>query len=247
MKLQVKAISLLSSQGNRPVQEDFALVHQERGIFVVADGFGGPAGGAQVSKIACEAVRDFLMKEAGDLDATMPFILRSYISLAGNVLFNALIHANRKAIQYNRKKGVHERGGASVLAAFMDEDLVAVANIGNCSAQLYREGSLCELVLPRSYGRLQNPFAPGIDSPPLTAVGITDDLEPEITEYKVRTGDWLLLKSDGLSDSVGEKICEIQKNSKLNSTPPGESAALCLQIFEEAKSDDNLTATLVQF
>src|SRR6185437_14086246 len=92
----------LSGQGTRPVQEDYAIADSTKGIFILADGFGGGGPGAAASKEACEAVKQFLFREAGDRDATLPFVLRSYFSLAGNVLFNALIFANRKLIGGNR-------------------------------------------------------------------------------------------------------------------------------------------------
>src|SRR4051812_39855735 len=83
-----RSVSVYTAKGARPAQEDHALALQEKGIVVVADGFGGPMPGAAASKAACEGVRDFLVREAGDLEATLPFVLRSYFSLAGNVLFN---------------------------------------------------------------------------------------------------------------------------------------------------------------
>ena len=73
----------LLSLGSRSAQEDFVLSDAEKGIFVLADGFGGPNPGAAASKAACESVKHFLFKEAGDRDATMPFVLRSYFSLGG--------------------------------------------------------------------------------------------------------------------------------------------------------------------
>ena len=191
---------------------------QEKGIFVVADGFGGPGPGAQAAKAACEAVRGFLIKEAGDLESTLPFVLRSYFSLAGNVLFNALIHANRKVSALNKGKNVHERGGASVLAGYMDGDLLALANVGACSAWLLRGGTGAELVTPRTYGRLSNPFAVRLGGsgeerrvPPLMAVGVAEDLEPEIFEYRVRPGDWLLFHTDGIAAETRSRIAALQK------------------------------------
>ena len=108
----VQAMLSFESEGMRSHQEDHLLADSERGIFIVADGFGGKIPGARASQSACEEVKGFLFKEAGDLDATLPFVLRSYFSLAGNVLFNALVHANRKVTRANLGKSAHEKGGA---------------------------------------------------------------------------------------------------------------------------------------
>ncbi|HUP57351.1 MAG TPA: hypothetical protein VM598_07865, partial [Bdellovibrionota bacterium] len=122
--MSIRSVTVFQSSGSRPFQEDHVITQRERGIFVVADGFGGPVAGVAAAKTACEEVRNFLFKEAGDQDATLPFVLRSYFSLAGNVLFNALIHANRKVHLPNKKKAINERGGASVLAGYLDGNLL---------------------------------------------------------------------------------------------------------------------------
>lgn len=214
--MKLRSMTLFSTKGEAGVQEDFVLGRKERGLFVVADGFGGGEGGSRAARTACESVLGFLEKEAGDLDATLPFVLRRYYSLAGNVLFNALIHANRKVMAGNKGKSANARGGASVLAAYLDEDLFALANVGGCSAWLIRDGKIVELVVPRTYARLVDPFAvdPHIDlAVPLIAMGMTDDLEPEILEFRIRAGDWLLIQSDGIRAEIREEFQRIQVES----------------------------------
>lgn len=212
----LRSMTLFSTKGEAGVQEDYVLARRERGLFVVADGFGGGDGGARASRLACESVLGFLEKEAGDLDATLPFVLRRYYSLAGNVLFNALIHANRKVIAGNKNKSANAKGGASVLAAYLDEDLFALANVGGCSAWLVRDGKITELVVPRTYARLVDPFAvdPHVDhAVPLMAMGMTEDLEPEIIEFRVRSGDWLLIQTDGIRTEIREEFQRLQLES----------------------------------
>lgn len=250
--LAIRSVTVFQSNGNRPFQEDHVLASRDRGIFVVADGFGGPLAGALAAKTACEEVRGYLFKEAGDLDATMPFVLRSYFSLAGNVLFNALIHANRKVSGPNKKKNVNERGGASVLAGYLDGNLLAIANVGACEAWLFRAGRQAELVLPRSYARLRNPTAePSADGDndlkaPLIAVGVSDDLEPEIFEYQIQPGDWLLLHTDGLGVDVRERLLALHQEAPREA--PEEVVAEDVQrILSESAFADNASIALVVF
>ena len=202
----------LQVTGNRPAQEDAQLVDRNRGIFVVADGFGGPKPGADAARVACQSVKEFLEREAGDEEATMPFFLRSYYSLAGNVLFNALIHANRQVLLLNKNRGINERGGASVISGYLDGELLALANVGACSAVLFRGGQRTELVTPRTYQRLKNPF-PGQAASvriPLMALGITGDLEPEIYETRVAQGDWLLFHTADLPSATLDQVAQAQ-------------------------------------
>ncbi|MBU6376876.1 MAG: SpoIIE family protein phosphatase, partial [Bdellovibrionales bacterium] len=182
-----------------------------------------------------------------DLEATMPFVLRNYFSLAGNVLFNAVIHANRKVLQENKSKNVHEKGGASLIAGFLDGDLLALANVGSCSAWLFREGRVCDLVMPRSYGRLVDPFEGGRSIPhiqaPLMAMGMSEDLEPEICEYRVRSGDWLLLATDGVDLRVRDRILELYRNPK----PLSEAASDVTEVLNGLQCSDNASGSLMIF
>lgn len=231
----IRSFTLFSSQGDAQSQEDFVLGKKERGLFVVADGFGGAGVGSQASQLACESVLGFLEKEAGDVEATLPFVLRSYFSLAGNVLFNALIHANRKISMMNRGKSMNEKGGASVLAAFLDEDLFALGTVGACTAWLFRDGKMTELVTPRTYARLCDPFSTDPDprtNSPLMAMGISEDLEPEILEFRVRAGDQVLLQSDGIRDAIRQKLLQVSDlEAFLKTQEFEENASLALIRF----------------
>jgi protein phosphatase len=247
--LKARAIATFSSKGNRPGQEDFLLVDREKGIFIIADGFGGPIPGAQASKLACEVIRSFLFKEAGDLEATLPFVLRNYFSLAGNVLFNALIFANKKLANSNHGKNVHERGGASVLAGFIDGDLLALANVGTCDAWLLRDGKLVELVVPRTFGRLCDPFAsPDLGKgssdelcAPLIALGMASDLEPEIFEYRLKKGDWVILTTDGIHARVRDEIAEIHKKGMQSESSIKEVN----EMLEKQAFQDNASVSII--
>jgi serine/threonine protein phosphatase PrpC len=242
--IRARAVTTFMSKGPCPAQEDHVLVDRDRGIFVVADGFGGPIPGAAAAKTACEAVRSFLFKEAGDLEATLPFELRTYFSLAGNVLFNSLIHANRKIAALNQGKDVHEKGGASVLAGFIDGDLLAIANVGVCSAWLVRNGQAVELVMPRSFGRLCDPFAQEKSTDwqiPLIALGMSSDLEPEIFEYKIKVGDWLIISSDGVGPEVQDRLRGLQNLGD----DPQKSIKKATEILNQGKYQDNASISLV--
>ena len=253
--LRAKAIATFSSKGNRAVQEDAFLVDREKGIFIVADGFGGAGPGAEAAKVSCESVRNFLFKEAGDLDATLPFVLRRYFSLAGNVLFNSLIHANRQVMKLNKNKNVHEKGGASVIASFVDGDLLAVANVGVCEGWLLRGGQAAQLVMPRSFGKLVDPFANEVSEElkaPLIAIGMSDDLEPEIFEYRLRPGDWLFLHTDGVPSAVRDRLLTIKQNEFNNGLQENSEQAQKLMdsvtnTLNEYRFEDNAAISLVIF
>jgi hypothetical protein len=238
----------------RPIQEDSFRFHAERGIFSVADGFGGPIPGANASECACESIDAYLSRGSRDPDATLPFVLRSYLSLAGNVLLNAVAYANQRILEENKKKNINERGGSSLVSGYLDGDLLTLASVGSCHAWLLRGDNCSSLITPRTYERLLSPAdisgtskLAGKSQTPLMALGLVEDLEPEMVEFKVKSGDWFILHTDGLrfsKDQAGfEKILDI-KRKKLNKH---QSAQNALSFMSEISKEslDNATILLV--
>ena len=245
-KMVPLAVNIFTAKGNRPAQEDHLLIAEKKGIYVVADGFGGPEPGYQAAKTACDSVYDFLSREGGDEDATLPFELRSYFSLSGNILFNAFMHANEKVNRMNDERDVHERGGASVIGGFLDGNLLSIANVGACSAWLFRGQSYQRLILPKTYERMVDPTQlanQNGNDVPLMSLGTAAHLEPEITEVILQKGDWVLMHTDGLVEDRIEEVMTLRAtNDRLDKLV--ERADL---LFKSIQFMDNISLSLIIF
>ena len=215
-RIEIEWVHGLQFQGNAPLQEDCFQINPERGIFILADGFGGSPG-ADAAKLVIEAMKQFLEQEAGDLDATLPFELRPYYSLAGNVLFNAVSFANQKLMAFNKKTSWMDAGGASVIAGYLEGRLLSIANVGACSAHLFRNGKSKEIIAPKTLGRQQNPFEEevGSHSVPLMSFGTVKQLEPEITEIEIKKGDQLCFQTSGFTSKARDQIFQLQDRNSL--------------------------------
>lgn len=214
--LPIQWVEGFQLQGAAPLQEDFFEVNPERGIFIIADGFGGSSG-KKAAEIAVKSVKKFLEQEAGDLDATLPFELRSYFSLAGNVLFNAISYANQKLIQENQNLQMMERGGASLIAGYLEGKLLALANVGACRLHLSREGRIKEVVSPKTLERQTNPFSEESDSSiPLMSFGTAKQLEPEITEIELHAGDQLCFATSGFRLAMRDKLFQLKSRNEFS-------------------------------
>lgn len=234
-------IELLSAegfqlQGNSPTQEDYFEINPERGIFILADGFGGTLG-RQAAELVVKSVRYFLEQEAGDLDATLPFELRPYYSLAGNVLFNAVSYANQKLLKMNQGKPWMDSGGASLLGGYLEGRLLALAQVGACRLHLKRNQQLKEVIAPKSLLRQVNPMEEqgDGDSVPLMSFGTSKSLEPEITEIEVHPGDQIFFQTSGVKAELRNQVCALDSPQSLS------------QIVDELRSESNASVLWLSF
>src|SRR5512140_3486694 len=88
--------------------EDSLTVNFEQKLFVVADGMGGHAAGEVASRVAVDAIEEFVKLTGGDEEITWPFGLDDSISYDGNRLKTAIRHANRRVLEATRERSEYE-------------------------------------------------------------------------------------------------------------------------------------------
>ena len=79
----------------RKGNEDALVLNAEQQLYVVADGMGGHAAGEVASRVAVDAIAEFVELTGGNEEITWPFGLDDSISYEGNRLKTAVRHANR--------------------------------------------------------------------------------------------------------------------------------------------------------
>src|ERR1700742_569893 len=166
-------------------------------LFVVADGMGGAQAGEVASEMAVESFGHGLPDNGTPADG-----LRHLIE-----------EANRRI--HERSRAEHQRSGmgTTVTAAYVAEESVVVAHVGDSRAYRLRNGELRRLTDAHSLvfervkrGKLTEEQA---ESHPQRSV-ITRALGPEpsvqvdVEEYPARGGDLFLVCSDGLTSMVRE-------------------------------------------
>jgi serine/threonine protein phosphatase PrpC len=252
MKISYKAQTDVGRK--RKGNEDSVLTNPEQNLFVVADGMGGHAAGEVASKLAVEAINEFVCLTSGDQEITWPFGLEDNISYDGNRLKTAIRYANRKVLEATKDRKDCEGMATTVAAVLLDGDVANVAHVGDSRIYRYRDAELCQLTSDHSWVNEQ--IQSGVISAdqarthPLRnvvtrALGGKADLQVDLTPSTMLPGDILLLCSDGLTTMVPDE--EIRS---LIESAGGDVEKLARDLVEEANArggEDNITVLLIHF
>ena len=222
----------------RPENQDAFLCDVDSGLFVVADGLGGVAGGAQASKRTVETIRANLAKlsEATDVaDSVKAAIAEAHRA----VLEDAGAHSDTQDM------------ASTVVLAMVHGARLTVAHAGDSRCYLLRDATLEQLTEDHSRVQLliKRKLLPPeavYDHPmrnTLTqVVGGSFPPVPAVTQLDLRCGDRLLLCTDGLWGEVRDpRLTELLSR-------PGSPKDLCRILTEaalEAGARDNVTVLVV--
>ena len=237
----------------RPRNEDRFVADGELRFFAVIDGMGGHAGGELASATIAEAVTAFIRETATDSDKTWPEGLDPKLSGLANRLQFAVRSANRTLATRAQTDAALDGSGATMTAALFGGSELAISNVGDCRAYLLRDGRLSQMT--RDHSVVAEQVALGlIDSEaarthPLRhvvtrAVSGRSGMAVDILEIEARTGDRLLLCSDGIHGVLTDS--QIAAFTSDRERSPEE---ICRTIVDDANGrggPDNATAVLVE-
>ncbi len=238
----------------RKGNEDALSLNREQGLYVVADGMGGHAAGEVASRIAVDAIEEFVTLTGGNDEITWPYGLDDSISYDGNRLKTAIRHANRKVIEAMRQSSEYEGMATTVAAVLVDGDMAHLAHVGDSRIYLWSQAELRQLTVDHSWvnEQIQN----GIISPeqarshPLRnvvtrALGGRSELVVDVQSRRVKAGELLLLCSDGLTTMVPD--LEI---ARILAAAEADLAGAAQSLVDEANQrggEDNITVLLLRF
>jgi protein phosphatase len=234
----MKVASITDPGRVRKTNEDNFFADEALGLFIVADGMGGHAGGEVASQIAIATISE-LMK-AGLTEADPDGLIRSAIEQA-----NTAIRAQAEA-----DPALHGMGTTLVLAVCRGNS-IHLAHVGDSRAYLIHNGSIQRLTEDHSLvaqmvksGQLSATEAPRfhLRNVVTRSLGNQKLTEPDLALVEWNAGDFLLLCSDGLTNMV--------EDSELRSLISQGGADLersCREAIERANQNggrDNITAVL---
>ena len=196
----------------RSQNEDSFCANPALGLFVVADGMGGHAGGEVASELAVNEIQTVIESTTTlGLQDTWPAPFDAKVGMDGNRLRAGFLMANSRIAQRVGKSEELRGMATTAVAVLLRGGKAALAHVGDSRAHLLRAGHLTRLTADHSWVEEQ------IQAGMLTeaaarehpwrnivtrALSGTSDLNVDVTELELEAGDRLLLCSDGLPTVV---------------------------------------------
>jgi protein phosphatase len=221
----------------RKVNQDLPL--EADNLYAVADGMGGHVGGEVAAQVAVDALLQVFTREptkAGLADA-----------------FSKANHAVWQESQdHNELRGMGTTLTAVALVGGEDgRDVLALANVGDSRAYLFSEDRIVQITADHSlaeermrHGEItEEEAAVHPQRHILTrALGISSDVETDMWELQVRSGDRIVLCSDGLSNELtNEELAQILAAVR----DPGDAAHQLVELANQHGGADNITVIVV--
>jgi protein phosphatase len=242
--LRLQAACLTGRGRVRAENQDDCSIDAKRGIFVVADGVGGAAGGA----VAAQAVVKVLPGLVSERLAAQPKPTEEGIAEA---LKSAIADLGQKLREQTANEPQLRGMSSTVVLALARGKSVYVAHAGDSRAYLLEKGKLRQLT--RDHSLVAVMLELGQITPEQArvhphrsritrCVGMEGIVVADVQHVSVKPGCRLLLCTDGLTGMVpDDEIGRILKQAK-------SAKAACRRLVDEANragGQDNITALIV--
>jgi protein phosphatase len=203
-------------------------------LFALADGMGGAQSGEVAAAIVAQTFERGLPAHG----------------TAEQRLAETVQQANREIHERQLAEHQHAGMGTTVTAAYLDEDSVVIANVGDSRGYLFRDGELQRLTSDHSLvqelvskGEITEDEA--LEHPQRSiitrALGPEAVVEVDTWSYPLRPGDVVMLCSDGLTDMLPER--QVQQ-ALVESATLAAAADRLIDEANEAGGRDNITVVL---
>lgn len=241
----------------RQRNEDSYLVNDKIGLYIVADGMGGHAGGEFASKIAVSTVEEIIRgedrvksnvptqsyldaNEQSNVEGLEQERLKDAINRAGNMIV-------RRAFEDPELKGM----GTTSTVMFISNERAYIAHVGDSRAYCVREGEIIQITEDHSLVHEQLKSGLITEEEAKThqlkniitrSVGVQEEVEVDTVVWKIQVGDSYLLCSDGLSNMMQDE--EMQELISKNDVEQG--ARELVDLANQRGGEDNITLILLK-
>ena len=240
--MQVVGLTNRGLERSRNEDSCFVSVESDLALLVVADGMGGHRAGNVASAIAAETAQQIW----SELDRTRLPSVKSARELVNTLLNEANSRILTEAEKVSNRRGM----GTTLTVALLCGNRLTIGHVGDSRAYKIADGQIS--LLTRDHSLIGHMVEDGSIKPEeaenhpqkhvLTrALGVSSDLEIDITELEIDAGSTMLLCTDGLTNMVRDNEILSLSNEK------PEPAALAEALIDMANSRgglDNITVAI---
>jgi serine/threonine protein phosphatase PrpC len=239
-----------SERGPRSQNQDCLFRDHTLGLFVVADGMGGHKAGEVASRVAVDAVVEFVRVTAASSELTWPYPFDPRLSVGANRLIVAMRVANRKVHEGGRGDPQLSGMGTTLVGALLEGDRIVIAHVGDSRAYRFRAGELEQITQDHTWvaAMLAADANARTEDHPMrhvltSGIGMREDVMPTVTERPLASGDQWLLCSDGVHGPLDESGLK----AALSKPSADEAAGEVVRAALAAGGTDNATAIVLRF
>ncbi len=246
-------VSARTSVGRvRSNNEDSLALWALEGVVValVADGMGGAAAGEEASRLAVEAVQANFLGDERQSHQLATFAEDEI----GERLRDAIYQANKSVLERAQRDATRRGMGTTATLIMVRSNRVFIAHVGDSRAYLVDPHDRTITLLTTDHSFVQALVASGhiteeqaryhpMGHVLYRALGQSLDLEVDLYRHTVRSGDRIVLCSDGLTRhleprEIAEMVLAVQN--------PAEATLDLIEETNERGAEDNVSVVVVQ-
>ncbi len=231
----------------RPTNQDSYLVDESTGLFIVADGMGGHAGGEIASRLCIQEICAFLRKhdQVFAADAARKHPDAKILTALAEAVNHASAKIYDRALEDPALKGM---GTTATLLKIVD-NYGYIAHVGDSRIYLIRSGFIYQVSLDHSLvseqvraGLITKEEAElhHLRNVITRSVGYQEEEYIDTTAIALGEGDKLILCSDGLHGKISDQ--DMVRHSRGDHS---DSVSKLIDLANERGGDDNISVIIV--
>jgi protein phosphatase len=237
----------------RKGNEDGFICSDALGLYAVADGMGGHQAGEVASRVALQALEDFVRRTGNEGDCSWPFGFDAELSLQGNRLSTAMHLANREVFQVSETRDEYTGMGTTMTAVLASPAGLSFAHVGDSRLYLLAGDDFRQLTRDDSWVATVLGNDPALNAAELArhpmrhvltnVIGARETVEVQAAEVPLRGEQLFLICSDGLHGLVDDGA---MRRILAAGGPLEELGGRLLQAALDRGGYDNVTAVLLR-
>jgi PPM family protein phosphatase len=230
----------------RDSNQDSFVLDPETGLFLVADGMGGRAGGEVASALACKTIHSEIKSALNVLEKGTESEVRSLLS---RVINSACLKIYERSLELPSLKGMGTTATLLWISPHSNRGLVA--HVGDSRCYLLRKKFLFRITEDHSLVNEQvkvgvlkknDPIISQMRNVITRCVGYQEEEEIDTSVVSFEEGDVFLLCSDGLSN----KVTDVEISNYMEQKDISHSALRLVDISNARGGEDNCTVLIIK-